>query len=83
MKKKKNKQKVVIGIFTMILLVLTIYNLYIMYQNIEDEFADFNKNEIYAIMYFICRIKHEKHPDNTAIEALRTNYLKGKVMGWE
>ena len=35
MKKKENRQKIVIGIFTMILLVLTIYNLYIMYQNIE------------------------------------------------
>ena len=52
----------------------------IMYQNIEDEFADFDKNEIYAIMYFVCRIEHEKHPENAAIEALRTNYLKGKVM---
>lgn len=52
----------------------------IMYQNIEDEFADFNEDEIYTIMYFICRIEHEKHPENTAIEALRTNYLKGKVM---
>ena len=52
----------------------------IMYQNIEDEFVDFDKDEVYAIMYFICRIEHEKHPDNTAIEALRINYLKGKVM---
>lgn len=52
----------------------------IMYQNIEDEFADFGDEEIYSIMYFICRIEHEKHPENTAIEALRTNYLKGRVM---
>lgn len=52
----------------------------IMYQNIEDEFADFDKDEIYFIMYFICRIEHEKYPENTTIEALRTNYLKGKVM---
>ena len=52
----------------------------IMYQNIKDEFADFDKDEIYAIMYFICRIEHEKYPENTAIEALRTDYLKGMVM---
>lgn len=34
MKKRGNKQKIVIGIF-IIILFLTIYNLYIMYQNIE------------------------------------------------
>ncbi|MCR5024069.1 MAG: DUF87 domain-containing protein [Lachnospiraceae bacterium] len=53
---------------------------HIMYQNIEDEFADFDKNEIYTIMYYVCRIEHEKHPENAAIEALRTSYLKSKVM---
>lgn len=51
----------------------------IMQQNIKDEFWGFDQQELYAIMYYICRIEHEKHPENTAIELLRTNYLKGKV----
>src|SRR5699024_1951052 len=51
----------------------------IMLQNIEEEFSEFNKQELYAIMYYICRIEHEKHPDNTAIEMLRTEYLREKV----
>ena len=46
----------------------------------EGEFADFNEEEQYAIMYYICRIEHEKHPDNAAIELLRTKYLREKVM---
>jgi len=52
----------------------------IMRQNMEGEFADFNEEEQYAIMYYICRIEHEKHPDNAAIELLRTKYLREKVM---
>lgn len=52
----------------------------IMLQNIEDEFSEFSKQELYAIMYYICRIEHEKHPENTAIELLRTQYLKEKVI---
>jgi len=52
----------------------------IMCQNLEDEFEGFDEQELYAIMYFICRIEHEKHPENTAIEMLRTNYLKEKVI---
>lgn len=51
----------------------------IMLQNIEEEFSEFNKQELYAIMYYICRIEHEKHPDNAAIEMLRTEYLREKV----
>lgn len=52
----------------------------IMRQNIEEEFYEFNEQELYAIMYYICRIEHEKYPENKAIELLRTNFLKGKVM---
>lgn len=52
----------------------------IMRQNIEEEFTEFNLQELYAIMYFICRIEHEKHPENAAIELLRTRYLREKVI---
>jgi hypothetical protein len=52
----------------------------IMRQNIEEEFGDFDEEELYAVTYFICRIEHERHPDNTAIELLRTKYLREKVM---
>lgn len=49
-------------------------------QNIGEEFADFDERELLSIMYHICRIEHEKHPDNIAIEQLRTDYLREKVM---
>ena len=51
----------------------------IMMQNIEGEFNEFDQNELYGIMYYICRVEHEKYPENTAIEMLRTEYLKKKV----
>lgn len=52
----------------------------IMGQNIEEEFADFTTQELYAVMYYICRIEHEKHPENTAIELLRTQYLRERMI---
>ncbi len=52
----------------------------IMKQNVESEFCGFDDWELYAIMYYICRVEHEKHPENTAIELLRTEYLREKVM---
>lgn len=52
----------------------------IMIQNIEDEFSEFDKQELYAILYYICRIEHEKYPENTAIELLRTEYLRKRVV---
>lgn len=52
----------------------------IMRQNIEEEFADFTRTELYAVMYYICRIEHEKHPDNAAIELLRTKYLRERML---
>lgn len=55
----------------------------IMLQNLEDEFSEFDKQELYAIMYYICRIEHEKHPENAAIELLRTKYLREKVVWWD
>lgn len=52
----------------------------IMLQNIEEEFSGFDEQELYAVLYYICRIEHEKHPENTAIELLRTQYLREKVV---
>lgn len=52
----------------------------IILQNIEEEFSEFDKKELYAIMYYICRIEHEKHPENAAIELLRTKYLREKMV---
>lgn len=49
-------------------------------QNIKEVFVDFDEQEMLTIMYYICRIEHEKHPENRAIEQLRTNYLREKVM---
>lgn len=51
----------------------------IMRQNIREEFSGFDTQELYGILYFICRIEHEKYPENPAIELLRTDYLKEKV----
>ena len=45
-----------------------------------EEFDTFEEEEMFSIVYYICRIEHEKHPENTTIELLRTNYLKEKVM---
>lgn len=52
----------------------------IMFQNLEEEFAEFDVQELYTIMYYICRIEHERYPENTAIELLRTKYLRERVM---
>ena len=52
----------------------------IMIQNIESEFEEFCRDELYAIMYYICRIEHERYPDNAEIELLRTEHLREKVI---
>ena len=52
----------------------------IMMQNIESEFEEFSRDELCAIMYYICRIEHERHPDNVEIELLRTEHLREKVI---
>lgn len=52
----------------------------IMLQNVEGMFEGFTEQELYVIMYHICRSEHEKHPENQVIELLRVNYLKEKVM---
>ena len=53
---------------------------HIISQNIEEIFTDFNEQEMLSIMYYICRVEHEKHPENIAIEQLRKNYLRERVM---
>lgn len=52
----------------------------IMCQNIQEEFADFNDSELLAVLYYICRIEHEKHPQNKEIEMMRMRYLRDKVI---
>lgn len=52
----------------------------IMSQNLEEEFSGFDQQEMLLILYYICRIEHEKHPENQAIEQLRTEYLKERVV---
>ena len=52
----------------------------IMRQNIQDEFQELTEKEMLAVLYYVCRIEHEKYPENQAIEQLRTEYLKGRVM---
>lgn len=54
----------------------------VMQQNLEEEFADFSEEELFAIMYYICRIEHEKYPENKAIEQLRIQYLRERVVFW-
>lgn len=51
----------------------------IVVENIKEEFRDFDKQELHKIIYYICRIEHEKYPDNKPIEDLR-GYLKDRVM---
>lgn len=59
----------------------TLEQLYtIMKDNVISEFMGFSDSEMKLIMYYICRIEHERFPSNTAIEQLRINYLK-KEMG--
>ena len=53
---------------------------HIISQNIEEIFTDFNEQEMLSIMYYICRVEYEKHPENIAIEQLRKNYLRERVM---
>lgn len=52
----------------------------IMCQNIRDEFTGFDDSELFAVLYYICRIEHEKHPENKVIEMIRTRYLREKVI---
>lgn len=48
-------------------------------ENLRSEFQDFSDEELHRILYYICRVMHEKHPENTVIEDLRQNYLRSEV----
>lgn len=51
-----------------------------MISNLQNEFYDFNEEEIYTILYYVCRIEHELYPKYQIIEKLRVEYLKEMVM---
>lgn len=55
-----------------------LYN--VMKNNIVSEFSGFSDDEMKQILYYICRIEHERFPENTAIEKLRVNYLKKEML---
>lgn len=47
--------------------------------NIQSEFPGFNQTELQQILYYICRIMHERFPEKGVIEELRENYLRWEV----
>ena len=51
-----------------------------MISNVQDEFVGFDKDEMKIIMYYVCRVEHELHPQNSTIERLRVGYLKEGVL---
>ncbi len=53
----------------------------IMMENIEEEFGGFCEEERRKILYYICRVEHERFPDNAIIEQLRVDYLKKGMTG--
>ena len=48
-------------------------------DNIRSEFPGFNRTELQQILYYICRIMHERFPEKGIIEELRENYLRWEV----
>lgn len=52
----------------------------IMISNLQSEFSDFERDEMLAILYYVCRIEHELYPKHQLIEKLRVEYLKERVM---
>lgn len=50
---------------------------HIMEQNIKNQFVEFNHEELRKILYYMCRIQHELFPNNTVIEKVRIECLKG------
>ena len=53
----------------------------IMMENIAEEFGGFCEEERRKILYYICRVEHERFPDNAIIEQLRVDYLKKGMTG--
>lgn len=54
----------------------------IMTDNIRSEFDGFSEEELQRILYYICRIQHERHPECAPIEILRVDYLKKEILKW-
>lgn len=52
----------------------------IMIANIQSEFNGFDGNEMYTILYYVCRVEHELYPKHQLIEKLRVEYLRERVM---
>lgn len=48
-------------------------------NNIKNDFNGFDRNEIKKIMYYLCRIEHEKFPENKIIERLRVEHLRKEM----
>lgn len=51
----------------------------IMSANLSDEFIGYSELEMLKIIYYICRIQHELHPEYQLIEKFRVSYLREKV----
>lgn len=51
-----------------------------MRQNLSLEFSEFDEQEMMSIIYYVCRLEHEKHPENNEIEQLRIEFLREKVI---
>lgn len=51
-----------------------------MRQNLNLEFSEFDEQEMMSIIYYVCRLEHEKHPENNEIEQLRIEFLREKVI---
>lgn len=52
----------------------------VMMSNLKAEFEEFSREEMLGILYYVCRIQHERFPENKVIEQLRVDYLKKQVM---
>lgn len=51
----------------------------IMRDNLQSEFEGFSNEEMYTVMYYVCRIEHKIYPKEPIIETLRVKYLKERA----
>ena len=51
----------------------------IMRDNLQSEFEGFSNEEMYTVMYYVCRIEHKIFPKSPIIETLRVKYLKERA----
>ena len=50
-----------------------------MRDNLQSEFEGFSNEEMYTVMYYVCRIEHKIYPKEPIIETLRVKYLKERA----